>query len=370
MTFIREFQNHALFIALALTAVLGAILLSMLIAYLVSLYRHALEDAYVRRNQIRWQELVKRLFEGTLRYTDVKLTRRERPWIRELLIDAFFRQEFECSWDADKQRDAFAELKIQPSCEERVRAIYLALGFLSRDMRELKSRRWWRRVKAIERLEDMGFVEAEDALLRLLSDKRSEVRFAALKALAALGSKRFYAQVGEIFASSSSWSYLYLVNILYYARLPVEVLAPLARSDNPYLRKAAATLLGRKGETKSVSLLAKLAGDEVQEVRREAIASLARTGSAAAIPVFWRRLKDESPQVRAAIARGIGELDQLVFLQKLASDEEFDVRFQAFAVLSRMGILGKEAIRNYKGKYKDLALEFLNLESQEGESHA
>jgi HEAT repeat protein len=230
---------------------------------------------------------------------------------------------------------------------------------MASDINELADRRWWRRVKAIERLEDTGLLRAEDEILARLSDRSREVRFTALRNLALSKSKKIHGKIAGIFSASSTWSYLYLVNILYQANLPLKILDGLAKSDNPFQRKAAATLLGASSYPKAVGILAELAEDASPEVRREAVFSLARIGSTAAIPVFWRRVADESPQVRAAIAKGIGDIGHLVLLQELVDDDAFEVRFQAFASLSRLGMVGKEVIKNYQGKYSDLAREFL-----------
>ncbi len=360
MQLLQKFQEWAVPLALALTAALSLVIFFLFVIYVFSIYSHERERAYVKRNQARWQKLLNGLFEGSLKPSEIKLSRKELKHVRDLLLDSFFSKQLECLWDKERQRDAFSELKLNPSCSDKARSLYRDLGFFREDMRELGSKRWWVRVKAMERIEDLGINDGEEKLLKLLTDKRSEVRFSSLRTLAVISSKRFYSKLGGIFDASSTWSYLYLVNILYFSGVPLDVLATLASSDNPYKRKAAAILLGRIKSKDSVTLLLKLASDDFEEVRREAVLSLARTGSAAAMPLFWRKLKDQSPEVRTAVAKGIGELGQLAFLTKLADDEDFDVRFQAFASLAGSGLAGREAIKNYRGRYPELASEFLH----------
>lgn len=359
MRFIETFQDYAVPVALGLIALLGAMVAVLLIVYLVSAYRHNRERAYVQRNKPRWQRLIVNLLTGKLNPEEAELDKRGRCHVRDFMLDAFFHHELDTAWSAEIEQKSFAEMKSDPSYHDKVRELYVKLGFLDDDLDELNDHRWWRRVKAIERLDDLGIPDGEEEILARLADRRSEVRFTALRYLALTGSKRIHAEIPGVFSASSTWSYLYLVNILYQANLPLKVLEDLVKSENPFQRKAAATLLGQKTGDKTISILAKLTEDAVPEVRREAVFSLARIGSAAAIPVFWRRVADESSQVRAAIAKGIGDLGHLVLLQDLADDDEFEVRFQAFASLSKLGVVGREVISNYQGKYTDLAREFL-----------
>lgn len=356
----RFFDQWAVPIATGLIIVLGSAVLVILLMYFISVWMHKREQAYVERNLGKWQKLVNGLFAGSVKIKENELPKRERRYIRDLLITNFFDREFECSWDAEKQADAFAELRLIPSCSDIVRSIYIDLGFYADDLRELESRRWWRRLKAAERIEETGLKEAEDRLIELVEAKDAEVRFAALRALVASGSKLFSERVPEIFSLHSSWSYLYLVNILYSSGVPVKVLKNLAASADSNKRKAAAILAGRSNDDEVLPLLVKLSRDESEDVRSQAVYGLARTGSVAAIPVFWRMLEDPSTEVRIAIAKGIGELDYLMLLGKLVDDIEFDVRFQAFASLASLGQLGRESIRNYHGRHSDLADEFLS----------
>ena len=289
----------------------------------------------------------------------MKITPRERKHLRDLIIDAFFHREFDSMWNLEVEKELLEDIQSDYIKTENVRNLYKDLGFLTADLRELKDSRWWIRIKALERIEDVHIPEAEDDILPLLRDKKMEVRFAALRCLASIGSEKFLLRLENIFSSTSTWSYLYLVNILLAADIPIRYIRPIAESANPFQRKAAAILLRKYDDKTAISLLTKLSEDKISEVRREAVNSLAIIGSPAAVPVFWRKLADESPQVRAAIAKGIGDMGHIIHLEKLADDENFEVRFQAFASLKKLGLLGKEVIRNYHGKYTALANEFL-----------
>ncbi|MBA7577930.1 hypothetical protein ES708_19786 [subsurface metagenome] len=162
--------------------------------------------------------------------------------------------------------------------------LYKNFGFLDDDIKQLRSRAWWRRVMAIERLGVLEMKAAENHIFPLLTD-RSEVRFAALRALATMGSRRLGKMLPEIFANNSRWAYRFLVNTLAEAKIPVASLRPLAASADHDYRKAAAILLGREGNDEAIPLLKQLAGDTVKDIRRESVLSLGRIGSAEAVPI-------------------------------------------------------------------------------------
>lgn len=322
--------------------VLGTLFLLLLIIYLVSIYMHHRQKKYVEWKTARCQSLISSLLDGAKSPADLKLTARERNCFRDTLIAKYSKQGV--------------------SGKNTIRNLYKRLRFFDHDIQQLKSHIWWKKIEAIERLGALELPEAEDHVLPLLIDKRSEVRFSALRMLASVGSRKLGKMLPEIFADNSRWAYRFLVNTLFNTSIPIDSLKPLASSSDRDYRKAAAILLGKKGSHEAIPILRRLAGDEVKDVRRETVSSLGRIGSVKAIPVLSEKANDDNSQVRAGVARALGELkdtDALFLLDRLADDPDFDVRFQAFLALDQFGKSGEDIIRKYEVKYPEMTREFL-----------
>ena len=207
---------------------------------------------------------------------------------------------------------------------------------------------------------------AEKHILPLLKDKRSEVRFSALKALAESGSPSLPGIVKDVFEDTTRWAYRYIVSILTAYRLPVESLKPLADSDNRDFRKAAAQLLGYEGADDSVPYLEKLATDNIKDVRREAVRSLGRIKTKKAVHALAAKGADAHPQVRKAVAVGLSALfdapgaeAMVPAVTRLASDKDFEVRLGAFYALACLGEPGREVIRSFEEEHPRMVSEFL-----------
>ncbi len=321
-------------------AVLFGILLTI---YLVSSYVHYRQKRYVEWKTVHCQSLISSLLDGGKSPDDLRLSPRERNCFRDTLITEYSRQGI--------------------SGKSQIRELYRELKFLDGDVQQLRSNAWWKRIEAMERLGMLELAEAEEYVVPSLADRRSEVRFSALRILASLGSQKLGSMLPEIFADSSRWAYRFLVNTLINTEISVHNLMPLVSSPSRHLRKAAATLLGRQGNNEAIPILRQLAGDKEKDTRRETVRSLGIIGSVEAVPILSDRAADHHPQVRAEVARALGGLKDesaLVLLDKLAGDPDFDVRLQAFFALVQFGESGESIIRKYEVKHPEMAQEFLN----------
>lgn len=321
-------------------AVLFGILLTI---YLVSSYRHYRQKRYVEWKTVHCQSLISSLLDGGKSPDDLRLSPRERNCFRDTLITEYSGQGI--------------------SGKSQIRELYRELKFFDGDVKQLRSNAWWKKIEAMERLGMLELAEAEEYVIPLLADRRSEVRFSALRILASLGSQKLGSMLPEIFVESSRWSYRFLVNNLVRTEISVHNLMPLASSTGQDLRKAAAILLGRQGNKEAIPILRQLADDEVKDVRRETVRSLGRICLVEVMSILSDRAADHHPQVRAEVARALGGLKDesaLVFLDKLAGDPDFDVRLQAFFALVQYGESGEDIIRKYKVKYPEITREFLH----------
>ncbi len=321
---------------------LSAILLIFLAVYLLAVYSHYRRAKYVKRKTPKWQGIIRSLLLGEISVEGVKISSKDRRYIRDILI-----AEFSCKDSGGK---------------EDVKDLYRRLGFFEDDLEDLKSRTWWKRIQAILRLGQLQMADADEQVFALLEDERSEVRFSALDMLASNGSEKLSGIIFEIFEKSDRWSYRYLVNILFPYHFPAGYLTPMATSQNRDLRKAAAILLGSSEDAESVPALANLANDDVKDVRREAVRSIGRLAAVEGLPVIERKIEDAEPQVRAEAARALGEIHDshaLYLLDRLADDPDFDVRFRAFFALGHFGEEGRGIIKKYESRYPEMAGEFL-----------
>lgn len=321
---------------------LSALLLIFLAVYLLTIYSHYRRAKYVKRKTPKWQGAIRSLLLGEISVEGVKISSKDRGYLRDILIAEF------------SGRDSRGR--------EDVRSLYKKLGFFEDDLKGLKSRTWWKRIHAILRLGQLQIADADEQVFALLEDERSEVRFSALDMLASNGSEKLPGIICEIFEKSSRWSYRYLVNILFPYQFPAGYLTPMATSKNRDLRKAAAILLGNSEDAESVPALANLANDDVKDVRREAVHSIGRIAAVEGLPVIECKIGDDEPQVRAEAARALGEIQDphaLYLLDRLADDPDFDVRFKAFFALGRFGEGGRRIIKKYEAMYPEMAGEFL-----------
>jgi len=323
--------------------VLSALVVILLIIYIVSIYIHHRQRKYAEWKTDHCRSLIGSILSGNKPSAGFRLSPRERNCFRDTLIDEY------------------SSLSI--SGKDTIRDLYKKFNFYDRDIRLLRHGTWWKKIEAIERLGALGLSEAEEHVLPLLTDKRSEVRFSALRMLAFVGSQKLGKMLPEIFADNRRWAYRFLVNTLSNTRIPIDSLKPLASSSDRDYRKAAAILLGKEGNRDAITILERLTDDKVKDVRREAVRSLGRVGIIDVMPALSSKVDDNNPQVRAVVASALGVLkdkNSLSLLERLADDTDFDVRFQAFLALEQFGQPGMAIIAKYEFKYTEMVREFVS----------
>lgn len=326
--------------------VLSALLVVSLAVFLFSAVRHHRRKMYLIRETPAWNRVLDRLQCGEIAASEAGFRRPDLERVKNLIVMRLY--------------DAGIDDR------ERLRVIYRELGFLEDDINLLERGSWPCKVRALERLEDLAFEEAGQYILKLLADRRPEVRFSALKALAESGSTALPRVITDIFEDTTRWAYRYIVSILAAYRLPEDSLRPLAESDKRDFRKAAAQLLGYEGADDSVPFLEELATDDIKDVRREAVRSLGRIKTKKAVHALSAKAGDIHPQVRKAVAMGLSALfdapgaeAMIPAVKQLASDKDFDVRLGAFYALACLGEPGRDVIRSFEEEHPEMANEFL-----------
>lgn len=339
----EKFQKILLPLVMYILISISLFVVLLFVIYICAILKHARDKRYISRRAVEWQDTMHKLLNGELSPKDFNLPSKDRKYFKDILIAEFSKQGAEG--------------------KSRLKDTYKYLGFFDEDIRQLNSALWWKKTEAAEKLGELEMREAEDEVLPLLADRRDEVRFSALKMLASIHSQRLFETLPKVFKESRWWSYRYLVNKLLLADVPAANLKPLAISENRGFRKAAAILMGRKGNEEAIPLMRSLINDKIKDVRREAVRALGKIGLAETIPILSEKVADNNPQVRAAVADALGQLKDpgvLILLEKLACDTDFDVRFRAFFALDRLGREGKTIIGKYKDKYPEITKEFLS----------
>ncbi len=323
-------------------------LVLMLIFYIITIFVHWNNEKIRNKKRTEYNFLLNKIFQKQMNPNSMSISKKDEKYVRDLLI---------------------LKLKFS-SAEEKeiIKKLYKIWGLEEQDIKQLKNQRWWKKVEALNRLEKMKSSEAENEVIKLIENKRIEVRYAALKMLVGINSKKIYPIVYIMFTSSSRWAYRYLVNVLSDTIIPSIYLKPLATSDNRDFRKAAAILLGGKENESALPLLEILANDTIKDVRREAIKSLGEINTDKSLTIMQKHLEDPNYQIRASLAKGLsGYKNDSVFrlLEKLADDDVFEVRVEAFYSLNKLGTRGKNIIEKYYHKYPNLVMEFLNISEKE-----
>jgi len=334
------------FVKIILIALL-ILLALLLIFFIFIIIVHRNRDKTENKKSIEYNFILTKVLHKEIDPNSINVPKKDKKYLRDLLI-------LKLNFSSNEEKDL-------------LRNLYKTWGLEKNDIKQLKSHIWWKKVEALNRLEKMNIVEAENLAIKLMDSKKAEVRYAALKMLVGIKSEKIYPFLYTMFSSSSRWAYRYLVKILSVANIPPVYLKLLTISKKRDFRKAAAILLGTKGNEYAIPLLEKLANDPIKDVRRESIKSLGEINTKKSLAILEKHFEDPNYQIRAALAKALsGYNNDISFklLEKLADDEVFEVRLEAFYSLNKLGVTGKNIIEKYSHKYPDLVMEFLKKENQ------
>ncbi|KYC51910.1 MAG: putative lyase [Candidatus Methanofastidiosum methylothiophilum] len=320
----------------------------MLIFYIITIIVHWNSEKIKNKKRTEYNFLLNKIFQKQINPNSITIPKKNEKYVRDLLI---------------------LKLKFSSNDEKKIiKKLYKIWGLEEEDIKQLKNQRWWKKVEALNRLEKMKISEAENEVIKLIENKRIEVRYAALKMLVGINSEKIYPVVYLMFTSSSRWAYRYLVNVLSDTIIPPAYLKPLAMSKDRDFRKAAAILLGVKENESALPLLEILSNDPIKDVRRETVRSLGEINTDKSLAIMQKHIEDPNYQIRASLAKGLSGYKNdtaLKLLDKLANDDVFEVRLEAFYSLNKLGKRGMSIIEKYYKKYPNLAMEFLNKRESE-----
>lgn len=307
------------------------------------------------------------------RWTDARLIRG-----RALVADAL---------DGVREDDAVRWLEAQPmglrlelcvefasavsgQARDRLQALALQVGLISRAEAFCRSRRWTRRLRGartLTMLHDIG--QSSDTLYLLLHDSHSAVRAQAIEWAAARATPDLVTILVERLADPSPLSRYISQDALRHAGMAA--VEPVIR----YLQThRGAGLLAALAAAKGLALPAllptvlALMSDPSAAVRARATAILGVLGGEEGVQALLHRLTDPEPEVRASAAHAVGELGHwpaAPVLADLLRDRAFPVRREAALALRRLGAPGmlllRRALTDANGFASDMARQVLDL---------
>ncbi len=241
--------------------------------------------------------------------------------------------------------------KLRGEAHQALVSVFLRRGVARRALRDLGARSAVKRARAAQVLGDLELKQAVPQLCRLLTDRNSEVRVVAVRALGRIGDPAAAWRLIASLDQAEPVPSLLATHTLLQLGPDAEVTLSAAL-DHPQARVRAVCLdaLGLLGAAGSVARVARvLRDDAVLDVRVAAAVNLGKLGVRAALDPLVGALNPARPApLRAAAARALGELgapSAVPALVALLGDEEYRVAHEAGHALRRLGRAGLLALR-------------------------
>ena len=208
-------------------------------------------------------------------------------------------------------------------------------------------------------LKDIGDFRAIEPLIEALKDPTSVVRSHSVTALGKIGGPQALPAVISALKTEAVRSALD-IGVCYRAieathrlgELAAECLIPALKHPDAAIRRKAATLLGKTGETGAVELLTIALKDKHSRVRSRAAHALGRIGAPSAIEPLTGAIQDTASNVRINALHALGKFGKSVApaLMSALADPAASVRRHAIAALEKTGNKGAIARLNEMAK--------------------
>jgi HEAT repeat protein len=222
------------------------------------------------------------------------------------------------------------------------------LGYVERFLSGLRSRRWWRRADAAEKLGLAGATRATSALAEAMRDESPEVRMRAAKSLGLLGSEASVRELVHALQETNRWSTIRIADILTgMGRKVVEELTATFPSLVLPGKLAVLDILGRVRPLNAAPWLVERLDDPETDVRARACHALGCIGDPNRAYGLTRALDDPDWPVRAMAAKALGRIRHTAAIPALSDalgDGEWWVRYNAAHALRAMNARGLEAL--------------------------
>lgn len=240
-------------------------------------------------------------------------------------------------------------LKVRGDYADRVAYTLRELGFVKETLKQLRSKAWWKRMRACSALATFDDSHLIAALQRCLNDPRIEVRLEAARALVRLGAAP---AVRTLLLSLSIATHAYSLAVTdLFRKLAASAVPDLmaALESDLHLRGKllAIDALGQAGELAAVPTLLRFRHHADVPVRAAILRALTLLADPTTLPAALEALQDPAWQVRAEAANCAGQLvslEAVLPLQERLWDDQWWVRYRAAEALLRLGIAGLVAL--------------------------
>ena len=232
--------------------------------------------------------------------------------------------------------------------KDRLGRVLDELGYVDRYLSGLRSRRWWSRADAAEKLGLSGATRSTPKLVEAMSDPSHEVRLRAAKALGVVGGTAAIQPLIATLAEPNRWSTIRIADIL--SSMGPEVSVELMHAWpqlNLNARLAALDILGRIKSLAALGFLRRRLDESDADVRARACHALGAIGDTTAGAELMERLRDDAWPVRAMAAKALGRVQHAAAVGALSGalrDKEWWVRANAAESLRLLGPQGLDAL--------------------------
>lgn len=233
-----------------------------------------------------------------------------------------------------------------------LRPLFSSLPVRQKEAAAMQSRRWERRLQAAERLGYLGDGASTNALLDGLGDPVIAVRFAAARALAALGETKTIRSIVLAFDLPGEMNQRRVAEVLFAfgpAGVPA-LLEILENGDGTYSDNAVdvcARVLGMLHAPEAVEPLLPLLGHSDYRVRLNAVRSLGLIGDHGTGDAIARLAGDPAWEVRNVVMQSLDKIHSTRhagILRDALKDASWWVRFSAAQALWSTGTEGRRIL--------------------------
>ena len=257
-----------------------------------------------------------------------------RPWQRDLFVSRLIAERI---------------VLVRGSGKEHLMRLAHHLGLVDRYLKDLGSRRRFRRARAAEYLGYFGGDRSVQPLGELLADPDETVRAVAARALARIGTPQAAHILARTLDDPSELTRLRVAENLERIGTPtVKPLLDTLKYGEPQARVLAARILGNLRAAEALPALREAMLDgSLTDLRTQATLALGKIGDPDDVRELLVATEDEEWPVRAQAAnalRMIGDVATIPTLQRLMTDQEWWVRLNASRALANMGSAGERAL--------------------------
>lgn len=237
---------------------------------------------------------------------------------------------------------------VKGSVHDRARDAFEQLGFVDHYLSNIRSRRWWTRAEAAEKLGLMGSEKATTALIEHMTDPVPEVRVRAARALGNIRTSEALRPLVLALNDPGRWSAIRVAGILIGAGdESVQILLGEFYRLPQHARISAIDIFGRIRSLKAIGLLRDLLRHKDADTRARAAFALGSIGDPTSAPYLSAALSDSAWFVRAMAAKALGRLREdgsIDVLCDALADPQWWVRANAAEALKNKGTRGMGAL--------------------------